>query len=159
MDLKTLEVGFRELTNKVSELNFKVLELEKKLRAFEGKSEKKNKLAGASLPAWEAYEKAFCFRYGVAPIRNAKVNAQCADLTKRLGKDAAAVIEFYVSLQDQQFVRLNHPIGILLQCCESVYTMWKRGKMTTAAEARAAEKSGNNQDASAAYLERKYGRR
>lgn len=157
--IKRLEESLQHLTNKFSDLEFKFLELGKAFKALDGKTEKKKKVQGISVPAWTAYEKAFWNRYGFMPVRNAKVNAQCMEIVKRLGDEARPVIDFYLTLNDPQYVRLNHPIGLLAMSAESVHAMWKRGRMTTTTEARAMENASTNMNASQKWLEKKHGNR
>lgn len=154
--IKALEVEIQRLTNSLASMNFKVLGLEKKLNELTERQPAKQ--SGVGIPVWEAYRSAYMQRYKFEPARNAKVNRNCSDIAKRIGKDAPAVVEFYVlKCNDPQWVRLNHPIGILLMNCESVYSMWKQGGMVTRATAARAERRTDNMSASQAYLQRKHG--
>lgn len=153
--IKELEEKVQLMVNKVSQLEFKVLELSQSAQ----KATKAVEKVPFGKPVWEAYRQSFLNLYGVEPVRNAKVNRNCLDIFKRLGTDAPAVVQFYLTLTDQQFVRMNHPLGLLLMSCESIHSMWKRGKMTTSAEARKVEAHAVNSTASAAYLERKYAKK
>lgn len=157
--VEKVEAGAREvetLANKISELNFKILEILKNQKQAPKKKPDGEKSLGAMV--WDAYEKSFLERYHHKPVRNARVNAQCADIAKRLGADGPKVAEFYLSLKDPQFLRLNHPIGHLQMSAESVHSMWKRGGMTTGSQARTIEKAASNISASQSYLERKHGK-
>lgn len=142
-----------ELLGRLSRLELKVIELESRI------PKKKNALEKSiGIPVWEAYAAAFKKRYGVEPIRNAKVNRNCLDIAKRLGEDSIQVAQFYLTLSDQQFIRMNHPIGILLLHCESIHSMWRTGRMTTADSARMVERRINSVNASQQYLQRKHGK-
>lgn len=153
--LRKMEEEMQDLSNKICRLEFSFLELQK---STQGKV-KKEKPKSLGVEVWEAYAIAFRTQYGVEPVRNAKVNRQCQDIAQRLGAvDGPQVAAFYVKLKDQQFVRMNHPIGVLLMNCESIHSMWKRGSMTTASAARKVEKTEGNMDASRSYLERKHGK-
>lgn len=152
--IKALEDHLERLTNKISDLEFKFLNLQK-VHGQRKVPAPADPISGAKV--WEHYEYAFLDKYKVRPVRNAKINKQCLEIQKRLGKDAPAVTAFYVTLNDPQFVRLNHPIGLLLLNCESIQTMWTRGSMTTSAQARTVEKISGNVVTSTQYLERKHG--
>lgn len=84
---------------------------------------------------WEAYTAAFQGRYKATPPRNATVNGQLANLVARLGAaDAPQVAGWYVSLNDPQLVRDRHPIGLLLNRCESYHTRWQTAGRETPTE-------------------------
>lgn len=155
--LSALESEVQRLNNVISTLQFKFLELEKTVKALSGRAPAKQ--SGIGVPVWDAYRAAYMRRYKNEPLRNAKVNRNCLDIAKRIGKDAPAVVEFYVvRTNDPGWVRLAHPLGILLANCESVYSMWKQGAMTSLTAARRAEQTGGNVDASRKFLDKKYGR-
>ena len=81
-----------------------------------------------SQKAWEAYRAAYLDRYGVDPIRNAKVNTNLKQLVERVGKEEAPeLIRFFLSCSDDFLVKKLHPIGILLQDCETYHTRWRTG--------------------------------
>lgn len=93
---------------------------------------KKPSSPGRKIPvsqeSWEAYQAAYLDRYGVDPIRNAKVNTNLKQLVERVGKEEAPeVIRFFLSCSDDFLVKKLHPIGILLQDCETYHTRWRTG--------------------------------
>lgn len=152
--IRALEVEIQRLTDVVSALNFKVLGLESKM----SEDRRPAKPSGIGIPIWDAYRAAYLQRYRFEPARNAKVNKNCADISRRLGKDGPSVVEFYVlRCNDPQWTRMNHPIGILLANCESVYSMWRQGGMVTRTAAARAERVTDNMSASNSYLKRKHG--
>lgn len=74
---------------------------------------------------WEAYSGAYERKYGVAPIRNAKVNGQISQLVARLGKDSAPkVAAWFLEHRGAWYVRDRHTIGLLLRDCEKLHTEW-----------------------------------
>jgi len=90
-----------------------------------------------SAAAWEAYCAAHYDRYGVDPVRNAKVNGMLCRLVDRLGAaDAAAVAGWYVEHPDALYVRSGHTIDLLLRDAEKLRTEWATNRRTTAAGAR-----------------------
>lgn len=96
--------------------------------------------SGGSM-VWESYRDAFQKRYGVEPVRNAKVNAQCKQIHDRLGSDASEVVGFYLTHNDGWYLKRQHDLGSLLQAAESLHTQWQRGQAVTSAQVRQAEKS------------------
>jgi hypothetical protein len=95
---------------------------------------------------WDAYAEAYGKRYGVAPVRNATTNSQCANLAKRLGASAVEVVRFYLTHNDGYYLRTQHPVGACLQNCESLHTQWQRGQAVTSTQVRQAEKTISNAD-------------
>ena len=152
----TLDEKVRQLINDVASLKFQILGLQGEIAALSERQAKKKGVSG--VPVWEAYRAAYLRRYKFEPARNAKVNRNCSDIAARIGKDAPAVAEFYVlQVNDPQWARLNHPIGVLLMNAESIYSMWKQGGMKSMTAARTDERRANNISASRAYLEKKHG--
>jgi hypothetical protein len=99
-------------------------------------------------PTWEAYADAYQGRYGIAPVRNATVNAQLAALVKRLGEgEAPQVAAFYVRHPDQFYGRSMHPVGLLLKDAEKLRTEWATGRRMTTSEARTLDKTQATLDA------------
>lgn len=88
---------------------------------------------------WDAYSAAYALRYGVAPVRNASVNSCIVNIVKRLGPEAPEVAAFYLSHNDQFYVKKQHSTKQLLNDCEGLRTQWKRGRRVTGLEARSAE--------------------
>ena len=93
---------------------------------------------------WESYRDAFLDRYGVAPIRNGRVNQNINSLRIRIGKDAVPVARFFLSIPDAFYLRTHHPVGTLLSQCESIRTQWLKGESLTASQARAMERDELN---------------
>lgn len=95
---------------------------------------------------WDSYSQAYQARYQVAPIRNAKTNSQCSQLSKRLGQDAIDVVKFYLTHNDGWYLKRQHDLGSLLQAAESLHTQWQRGSAVTGAQVRQFEKQSTNMD-------------
>jgi hypothetical protein len=86
---------------------------------------------------WEAYAGAYKIRYGVEPVRNAKVNGQLAGVVKRLGMaEAPAVAAYYVQHNGYNYVRAGHQVGLLLADAEKLRTEWATGQRITDTQAR-----------------------
>jgi hypothetical protein len=96
---------------------------------------------------WASYADAYGKRYAVAPVRNAKVNGQVAQLVQRLGEDEApAVAAFYVGHSNAAYVRAGHAIGCLLRDAEKLRTEWATGRRVTQTQAIHADRTQANGD-------------
>lgn len=99
----------------------------------------------ANANTWDAYTIAYLDRYGVEPVRNAKVNSQIAQLVQRLGADEAPqVAMFYVTVNDSFFIRASHELGLLVQRAEGIRTQWLTGRQVNAVTARQMENTQAN---------------
>lgn len=97
---------------------------------------------------WEAYAEAYRDKYGVDPVRNATVNAQCGQLVARLGvKDAVDVAKFYVGHADRFYVAKHHSLGLCLKDAESLRTQMVRGRAVTSGDAADQERRDANRQA------------
>lgn len=97
---------------------------------------------------WKAYSRAYQGRYGVEPVRNAKINAQVKQLVQRLGAEAPDVAEFYVlSVNDAFIVRGVHDLGLMLSRCEAYRTQWATGRSMTATRAKQVDQTQANYSA------------
>jgi hypothetical protein len=75
-----------------------------------------------------AYTTAYRQRYGVEPLRNARMNALLCQLVDRLGADEApSVASFYLSVDASLYVNAWHPLNLLVRDCETLRTQWKCG--------------------------------
>lgn len=98
--------------------------------------------------AWERFTVAYQDRYGVPPVRNARINSQMKKLVECLGKEAPAVACFYVrSVNDQYVVKNSHPLGILLKGAEGYRTQWATGRAMTSGQARQIDSTQTNANA------------
>ena len=93
---------------------------------------------GKTSGVWQAYSTAYVDRYGIEPVRNAKVNAMLGKLVERLGiEEAPQVSAWYVGHQERMdYVRARHCVDLLLRDAEGLRTEWKRGEAVTATQAR-----------------------
>jgi hypothetical protein len=98
---------------------------------------------------WAMYKAAFRERYGLDPVRNAKVNTQVKQIVQRLGEEGALVAEFYVYQVNERFVvQKTHDLGLLLKDAESYRTQWAMGRAMT--QTRAQQIDSTQANASAA---------
>ena len=111
--------------------------------------------AGAANRAvWAAYRQAYLDRYGVEPLRNAKVNGQIAQFVRTVGaQDAPKLAAFYLAHNGGFFVQRRHDFGLLLQSAQQIRTDWLRGEQMTATAARQAEKTQANLESHKGALE------
>jgi hypothetical protein len=97
--------------------------------------------------AWAAYCQAYESRYGAEPKRNATVNAQMAQVVKRLGADEAPhVAAWYVAHNAAYYVQRGHSVAALLSDCEKLRTEWATGNRITSTKARQLDKTQANGD-------------
>lgn len=103
---------------------------------------------------WEAYSEAYAIRWKAEPVRNATVNAQLAQVVKRLGSaEAPAVSAFYVRSNRGLYVSAKHPVNLLLRDCEALRTEWATGHQGTDTEARQADRTAATAGAFAKLIE------
>lgn len=92
-------------------------------------------------PTWDAYSDAYHRRYGVDPVRNAKINGQLSGLIDRVGAhEAPPLAAFYVSHNRQLYVASKHCVDLLVRDCEGLMTDFRRGEQTTETRAREADR-------------------
>lgn len=106
-------------------------------------------LQAACKTTWAAYLGEYRARYGIDPVRNAKVNSNVKEFVKRIGHDEApGVAAFYVRNVSEAFVvRGCHALGTLLQNAEAYRTQWATGQAMTNTRAQQADKTQSNFDA------------
>ena len=108
----------------------------------------------ANRAVWAAYRQAYLDRYGVEPLRNAKVNGQIAQFVRTVGaQDAPKLAAFYPWHNGGFFVQRRHDFGLLLQSAQQIRTDWLRGEQMTATAARQAEKTQANLESHKGALE------
>ncbi len=94
---------------------------------------------------WDTYSGAYLNRYGVMPIRNAKTNALCKQLVKRLGIDSAiAVVGFYLTHGKGYYIEKAHDLGLCILDAEALHTQMMKGQIITRVSASHAEKNTTN---------------
>jgi hypothetical protein len=102
---------------------------------------------------WAAYSQAYFHRYGVDPVRNARVNSQLAQFVKRVAAEEAPLIaEFYVQHNRSFYVQKSHPVGLMLQDAESLRTEWKNGRAVLTQDAKSTERKQATWNAFSKYF-------
>jgi hypothetical protein len=90
---------------------------------------------------WESYRSAYVARYGQEPVRNARVNSQCANLVHRVGGEAAVkLVAFYLTHNGRFYVQTCHAFGPCLQDAEALHTQMLGGHRVTSSDAQAQDK-------------------
>lgn len=98
--------------------------------------------AEVGIEVWHAYASAFQIRYGVAPIRNAKVNGMLAQFLKRVPEgEAADIAAFYVGSNRGLYVSSKHCVDLLLRDAEGLRTEWATKRQGTDTEARQTDRT------------------
>lgn len=91
---------------------------------------------------WEAYCGAFKSRYGVDPVRNARVNGQLASLVRCVGAtEAPGVAAFFVAHNRSVYVQAKHSTSLLARDAEGLRTEWATGTRVSETEARQADRT------------------
>ncbi|MGT3282516.1 hypothetical protein [Yersinia enterocolitica] len=105
-------------------------------------------LMEACRKTWAAYKNGYWERYGVDPVRNAKVSSQIKQFVERVGMEAAPhVAKFYLLVNNTFYVQKLHPVGCLLADAESLHTQWATGRTMTAARAKQIDSTQTNLNA------------
>lgn len=89
---------------------------------------------------WAAYSEAYADRYGAAPVRAAKQNAQVKQIVQALGaEDAPSVAAWFIRHPAQWYVTKGHDIGLLLADIVKLRTEWATGRIVQAPAAKQTE--------------------
>jgi phage replication O-like protein O len=92
------------------------------------KTTTKDSSSGQTAPTWKAYKDAYFIRYGVDPVRNAKVNGQIAQFIKRVPANEAPHIASHYVKQNGFYADRMHPVDFMLKDAEKLRTEWATGK-------------------------------
>jgi hypothetical protein len=110
-------------------------------------------LQAACRETWAAYAEAYSRRYGVPPVRNAKVNSSVRGLVQRLGAaESPQVAAWFVDHPSGFYAQRGHDIGSLLADCEKLRTEWATGRTVTQTQARQSDRVGSTRSAVASLL-------
>lgn len=87
--------------------------------------------------AWANYAVTYRQRYTTWPIWNQRIAGQLSQLVDRVGKDLApGVAAYFLRMNNQYYVTKGHPVGLMLQDCETIATQMQTGQQMTATRAR-----------------------
>lgn len=99
-----------------------------------------------STQTWNAYSRAYLERYPRSPYRDASVNTLLCKFVDKVGKeDAPMIAAYYISLNDQWYVKKGHDVATLLQNAQSIANQWAAGTNQTSLDYRNQERTSNNQ--------------
>lgn len=105
-------------------------------------------LQAACRATWTAYATAYRERHSVAPVRNAKVNANVRQIVQRLGHvEAPLVAAWFLTVNERYVVQNMHDLGSLLSKCEAYRTQWATGRQMTQASAAQQDQTQSNANA------------
>jgi uncharacterized protein YdaU (DUF1376 family) len=90
-----------------------------------------------SSPVWDAYAESYTNRYGVLPVRNAKVNSCLKSFMSRVPEEEAPdIASFYVRHPGAYYVSRGHPVELLLRDAEKIRTEWASNRPITQRQAQ-----------------------
>jgi len=109
------------------------------------KTKLSDELKSVCRETWDRYASAYSERYGVDPVKNAKVAGQVVAFVKRIPQaDAPHVAQHYVASNARFYVERGHAFGNLLADAEKLRTEWATGRSITAATARQIDATQSN---------------
>lgn len=107
-------------------------------KASKAKTEKQQ----VSADTWLAYANAYFNRYGVEPIRNAKVNGQISKFVDLVGLSMAPVLaRYYVNLNTPYYLQKSHDFGLALADAQAINTQYLSGRQITRKDIQRVEAS------------------
>lgn len=110
--------------------------------------------AAPTSEVWKAYSEAYKAKYQAAPVRNATINGQLAQVVARLGaEESPGVAAFYLSHKNGLYVSAMHPVNLLLRDAEKLRTEWATGRQVTRTQGQMADKTQTNLQAFLPMLE------
>lgn len=108
---------------------------------------KDTELQLACKQTWKAYSDAYFDRYGVEPVRNAKVNANVKQLVQRLGySESPHVAAFFVGSNNSYYTSRMHAVDCIVKDAEKLRTEWATGHRVTQARAKQMDNTQGNLD-------------
>ena len=92
---------------------------------------------------WDSYCDAYEARYGVAPVKNAKVAGMVVSFVKRVAMaEAPGIATWYVQHPGRFYVERGHVFDHLLRDAEKLRTEWATGRVVTTTAARQSDRRG-----------------
>lgn len=102
----------------------------------------------AARATWNAYRAAYHARYGVDPVRNAKVNAHLKQFIGRIGyDDSPAVAAFFLTVTEPFITKRCHSVADLLVQCEAYRMQWAANYRVSDVGARQQDRTSGNANA------------
>lgn len=117
---------------------------------------KSRKVAGVATPGslvWDAYSMAYRNRYGMDPLRNAKVNGQCSQIANQVGADTGRELAaYYLTRNDVMYVKSSHTLGLCLLDLQKLNTERYNGNVVTFTDAKRMESASQTDRAIRQYM-------
>jgi hypothetical protein len=113
---------------------------------------KAQKPAGSLI--FEAYREAYLRRYNVEPLRNAKTNGICSQISKQLPLDEAiALMHFFLQQNVAFYIQRGHAIQLALGDLQALRTNMLNNQAMSSRQAQLADKQQAQKNALQNYLE------
>lgn len=114
--------------------------------------------SGRTTVVWLEYARAYAKRYGVEPVRSAKISTALGRIIDAVGlENAIAIAGFFPTHNGSFYVLRGHPIGLLESDAQKLLTEYQTGRRVNAETARRNEKVEANDDVYAAVEARLFG--
>ena len=95
-----------------------------------------NGVSGSTTETWDAYSRAYEFRYGVAPARSAQSSSMLKTFLRCVPhEEGPEIAAWYVNSNEQFYVTKKHPVRCLVNDAQKLRTEWAtrtHGSQTTA---------------------------
>jgi hypothetical protein len=94
---------------------------------------------------WEFYAKAYLDRHNSDCLRNAMVNTQMKRFVEMVGmKEAPYIVSYYLTLNDNWYLKKYHDVATLLQNAQAIRTQWLNNSNQTSIDHRNSERKSNS---------------
>jgi len=98
-----------------------------------------------SAETFKAYSAAYEIRYKAKPVRNTSVSSKLCQFVDRVGVEEAPLIAaYFVSHNNEWYVKNGHQVGALLQDAEKLRTEWATNTQITSTKASQSDKKQSN---------------
>jgi uncharacterized protein YdaU (DUF1376 family) len=98
-----------------------------------------------SAETFKAYSIAYEIRYKAKPVRNTSVSSKLCQFVDRVGVEEAPLIAaYFVSHNNEWYVKNMHQVGALLQDAEKLRTEWATNTQITSTKASQSDKKQTN---------------
>lgn len=147
--------------NKIDRIIELLESIDSKLKGYEVKKNKKVIKKDpiekeSSIAFWNNYSKYYELRWKVEPSRNAMINSMIKNICSRIPEeDHQKLIHFFITQNDQWYLKEMHHLRCLLKDCEMLLTRMKSGFVITQGKARVMENASDNLTEAQIYLQNK----
>ena len=107
------------------EIPKEIKEIPKEIKNLTQQAAASDQVQEACRHTWNAYKTAYEKRYGIDPIRNAKVSSQIKQFVGRIGyEESPHVAAFFVSHNDSFYARKAHWVGFMRAFADTHTPVW-----------------------------------